>query len=108
MILYFSLGGFVGGVNNRSRADFPLIVKHRKEAKMAKYNIHVTPRSTKGWQGKVEGARRASCTAPTKKQAVALARELSKAHGGELIIHKLDGTIQARDSHGNDPYPPKG
>ncbi|MBQ4614835.1 MAG: DUF2188 domain-containing protein [Akkermansia sp.] len=75
---------------------------------MNKYNIHVTPRSTGGWQGKCEGARRASCIAPTKAQAVARCRELSKSHGGELIIHKQDGTIQSRDSHGNDPYPPIG
>lgn len=75
---------------------------------MAKNNMHVTTHSGGGWQGKREGARRASCVAPTKAQAVARARELSKAQGGELIIHKQDGTIQARDSHGNDPYPPIG
>ena len=75
---------------------------------MAKYNIHVTPRSTKGWQGKVEGAQRASFTAPTKGLAVARARDLSRARNGEFFIHKLDGTIQTRDSHGNDPYPPRG
>ncbi|WP_338587823.1 DUF2188 domain-containing protein [Paenibacillus sp. Y5S-9] len=26
----------------------------------------------------------------------------------ELIIHGKDGKIQSKDSHGNDPYPPKG
>ncbi|HQQ20225.1 MAG TPA: DUF2188 domain-containing protein, partial [Exilispira sp.] len=36
------------------------------------------------------------------------ARKLSKKDNTELIIHKKDGRIQQKDSHGHDPYPPKG
>jgi hypothetical protein len=25
-----------------------------------------------------------------------------------LIVHRPDGRIRDRDSHGNDPYPPRG
>lgn len=35
-------------------------------------------------------------------------REKSNSEGPELIPHRKDGTIQNPDSHGNDPFPPKG
>ena len=35
-------------------------------------------------------------------------REMSINCGTELVIHRKDGRIQSSDSHGNDPYPPKG
>ena len=44
----------------------------------------------------------------TKSEAVKIAREISKNQGSELFIHGRDGKIQSRDSHGNDPHPPKG
>ena len=34
--------------------------------------------------------------------------EKSREEGSELIPHRKDGTIQNPDSHGNDPFPPKG
>ena len=34
-------------------------------------------------------------------------RDISQNQNGELVIHKQDGTIQNRDGHGNDPFPPK-
>ena len=29
-------------------------------------------------------------------------------HSPDVYIHGKDGKIQNKDSHGNDPYPPKG
>lgn len=72
-----------------------------------KKNIHVVPHP-EGWAIKREGAERASRVTETKKEAVDYARQQARQDGVELIIHKKDGTIQSRDSHGNDPYPPKG
>ncbi len=44
----------------------------------------------------------------TKKDAVSNARTWSKVHKSELIIKDKSGKIQKKDSHGNDPFPPRG
>lgn len=77
---------------------------------MAKKNStrHVVPNQDGGWSSKKGGADRASRNFETKKQAEQWSRDLSRKEGSELVIHKKDGTIQRKDSHGNDPYPPKG
>ena len=76
--------------------------------RMNKNNIHVVPAPGGGWQVKREGATRPSFTTSTKQEAIDKGRGLSKREGGELLSHGKDGKIQWRDSHGNDPYPPKG
>ena len=40
--------------------------------------------------------------------AVEAGRKISQNQGTEFYIHGKDGKIQNKDSHGNDPYPPKG
>jgi len=69
---------------------------------------HRVTKHKDGWQVKRDGAQRASNVCNTKKEAVAVAREISRNQGTELQIHKENGQIQRRDSHGKDPYPPKG
>jgi hypothetical protein len=54
------------------------------------------------------GATRASGHYDTKQDAVDAGRKISRNQKTELRIHNLDGTISQSDSHGNDPYPPKG
>lgn len=77
---------------------------------MAKKNNtrHVVPNHGGGWNSKKGRADRASKNFDTKKQAEQWSRDLSRKEGSELVIHKKDGTIQRKDSHGNDLYPPKG
>lgn len=77
---------------------------------MAKKNNsrHVVPNQDGGWSSKKGGADRSSKNFDTKKKAEKWSRDQSRKEGSELLIHKKDGTIQRRDSHGNDPYPPKG
>lgn len=60
------------------------------------------------WKNRKQGAQRASSVHDTKTSAQAEGRELAKARGVEHIIKKMDGTIGARNSYGNDPHPPKG
>lgn len=36
-----------------------------------------------------------------------MSRQKSKQESSELVIHRKDGTIERKDSHGNDPCPPK-
>jgi len=69
---------------------------------------HVVPNPEGGWDSKKGGAERASKHFETKQDAVDYSRELSKKQKTELVIHKKDGKIQRKDSHGNDNFPPKG
>lgn len=74
---------------------------------MAK-NQHVTPHPQGGWQVKSEGATRATVRTTTKREAIDIARSISRNQGSELFIHGRNGQIRERDTHGHDPYPPKG
>lgn len=75
---------------------------------MSKNSRHVVPNPGGGWDSKKSGAKRASGHFDTKKEAEKYSRNLSRREGSELYIHGKDGKIQRKDSHGNDPYPPKG
>ena len=70
-------------------------------------NQHVVPHGD-GWAVKGEGKSRATKVTSTKKEATDAARQISRNQGSELIIHNRDGRISSRDSHGHDPFPPKG
>ncbi len=69
---------------------------------------HIVPNPNGGWDVKKGGAQRASSHHETKQEAVSRGREISRNQGSELRIHNKDGRIAQSDSHGNDPYPPKG
>ena len=71
-------------------------------------NQHVTPHPDGGWHVKGEGNERATVRTSTQKEAIDRAREISRNQGSELIIHRPDGRIREKDSHGNDPFPPEG
>ncbi len=71
-------------------------------------NQHVTPHPHGGWQVKGAGNGRATARTSTQKQAIDIARSIAQRQGSELIIHGQNGQIRAKDSHGNDPFPPKG
>ena len=68
---------------------------------------HVVPRAD-GWAVQRGGAGRASGLFDTKASAVERGREISRNAGTELRIHNRDGRIASSDSHGHDPFPPKG
>ena len=70
-------------------------------------NQHVVPHGD-GWAVKGEGNSRATKVTSTKKEATSIARDISQNQGTELIVHNRDGRISSRDSHGNDPFPPRG
>lgn len=69
---------------------------------------HVTPHSNGGWQVKGAGNSRATVRTSTQKGAIAIAREIARNHNSELVIHRSNGQIRAKDSYGNDPFPPRG
>ena len=69
---------------------------------------HVVPNPNGGWDIKIADAQRASAHCTTKEEAITVGRTISKNQRSELFIHNKDGRIANRDSHGNDPFPPKG
>lgn len=75
---------------------------------MSRETHHVVPSPEGGWDVKKGGAERASGHFEHKNDAVDYGREVSRNQGTEFLIHGLDGQIQQSDSHGHDPYPPKG
>lgn len=75
---------------------------------MAK-TTHVVPNKEKGgWDIKQGGGERSSGHFNTKQNAIDRAREISQNKGSELVIHNRNGKIAQKDSHGNDPFPPRG
>jgi hypothetical protein len=69
---------------------------------------HVVPNPDGGWDVKKGGAERASGHFENKSDAVDAGRQISRNQQTEFVIHGKDGKIQQKDSHGNDPHPPKG
>ena len=69
--------------------------------------IHVIY-SDKEWKVKRENSEKSIKNFNTQKEAENFGRKLSKKDNAELVIHDKEGKIQRKDSHGNDPYPPKG
>lgn len=68
---------------------------------------HVVPVNGK-WGVRGEGNSKLTAITRTQAEAEAIARRISQNQGSELFIHRKDGTIRDRDSHGNDPFPPRG
>lgn len=71
-------------------------------------NQHVVPHPDGGWQVKGEGNSRATVRTETQREAIERARSIAQNQGSELIIHRLNGTIREKDSHGKDLFPPRG
>jgi predicted RNase H-like HicB family nuclease len=74
---------------------------------MTRNERHVVKNPDGGWDVKKPDAKRASCHAETKAEAVDRAREICITEKAELIIHGEDGKIQNSNSYGKDPCPPK-
>ena len=72
-----------------------------------KRNQHVVPHED-GWAIKPAGSDHATSVHDTQREAIDRARQISRNQKSELFVHGRDGRIRERDSHGNDPFPPKG
>ena len=70
-------------------------------------NLWVVP-TTGGFAVKREGRAAALHRTRTQRQAIAIARLAARFEGCELIVQNVRGRIRARDSHGRDPFPPRG
>ena len=74
---------------------------------MSKRNQHVVPHED-GWAVRGAGSQKASSVHRTQREAIDAGREIARNQKAELFVHGRDGRIRERDSHGNDPFPPKG
>jgi hypothetical protein len=70
-------------------------------------NQHVVPRDG-GWAVRGAGNTRATSLHNTQAEAIQAGREIASNQGSELVIHRPNGQIRSRDSHGSDPFPPRG
>jgi hypothetical protein len=71
---------------------------------------HVTPHPDGGWQVTKPGSSRPSARVPTQTEGIDRAREIvGNSGGGEVVIHRPDGTIRDSDTvaPGRDPDPPR-
>jgi len=72
-----------------------------------KRNVHVVRRNGE-WAVRKEGAERDSSPSRHASAAIDAARHTAQREGTELLVHGRNGQMRERDSHGHDPYPPKG
>lgn len=77
-----------------------------KEAKCL-IQVWVSP-SGDNWKVKSTGASKAAAITETKAEAKEIATRIAQNQGAELVVQRQDGTIQEKNSFGNDPFPPKG
>lgn len=71
--------------------------------------IHITKRPDGQWQGKKEGAKRASVVTQTQEEAINKSAEIAKNIGeAQVIIHSTNGKIREEHTYGSDPFPPEG
>ena len=73
---------------------------------MSRKPLHVVPHSN-GWAVRRQNANRASSIHPMQKEAIDTVRPRAREDRTEFVIHRPDGRIRDKDSHGHDPVPPK-
>ncbi len=74
---------------------------------MSNKNQHVVPRDG-GWAVRGEGNSRVTSVHDRQSDAINAGRRIAQDQHSELVIHGRDGRIREKDSHGRDPFPPKG
>jgi hypothetical protein len=69
---------------------------------------HVVPNKKGGWDIKKGGQKKPVSHHRKKDTAINNGRRESRKDNSELFIHGKNGKIRKKDSHGGDPFPPKG
>jgi hypothetical protein len=65
-----------------------------------KRDQHVVPNPKGGWSVVRSGAARATRVFGSQQDALGFARKLAKKDRADLYVHRRDGTIEERDSYG--------
>lgn len=74
---------------------------------MANKNQHVVTHNG-AWAVRGENNLKVTSIHNTQAEAEKRARSIAMNQKSEVLIHGTNGEIRARNSYGNDPYPPKG
>ena len=69
-------------------------------------NQHVV-KHERGWAVIGERNSRATRVTRTQSEAIGIAEGIARNQGSDTKIHGRDGKIQAGNSYGNDPCPPR-
>lgn len=69
-------------------------------------NQHVVPVDGE-WGIRGENNSRLTNITDTQAEAYEIAREIAQNQNSEVFIHGRNGQIRARESFGNDPFPPR-
>ena len=71
------------------------------------HSIHVIPsaKSPGKFVNKIAGSSKAISRPATQSESIKSAISIAKRRGGEVVIHRRDGTVRDKDSYGNDPKP---
>lgn len=85
------------------------MTEHCPQAKPARHgpNVWVVRRGDR-FSVKEEGTRAYLIPPVRQRVAIVVARAVARANRSELIIQGRSGRIRRRDSHGFDPFPPRG
>lgn len=67
---------------------------------------HVVPASG-AWGVRGQGNSRLTSVFGTQGEAYGAARDIARNQHSELLLHGRKGQIRARESFGNDPFPPR-
>lgn len=71
--------------------------------------IHIVAHNRNGgWDAKVSGVEKALKHFDNQAECIKYTRAISQNQRSELKIQGRNGRFRASDSHGNDPYPPRG
>jgi hypothetical protein len=70
-------------------------------------NQHVVPYG-QNWAIKGAGNGKATKIVETQREAIEIAKEISKKQQSEMFIHGKNGQIRERNTYGKDNFPPKG
>ena len=70
-------------------------------------NQHVVPHGNE-WAIRGAGNDRVTKIVKTQKEAIEVAREISKNQNSELFIHGGNGRSRERNTYGEDHFPPEG
>jgi hypothetical protein len=70
-------------------------------------NQHIV-KHPEGWAVKGAGNQKATRVTNTQKEAIDIGRTIATNQQSELVIHRKNGQIRAKDSHGHDPKNIKG
>jgi hypothetical protein len=68
---------------------------------------HVVPHGGE-WAVKGAGNERATSLHRTQAEAIERGRGIARNQESELVIHRPNGQIRDKDSHGRDRFPPRG